>query len=177
MMTTERLIIGTRQESNMDNNGVRDDPALVEALISSYSILSLLHHRGLVDSQFNRDDVAAALTKLEPFAKAPQSASPGLRKAELSTKGQAVHSVRLNKLRITAVLELDPVLYPPGDEDAQRWLIEDILIGDIGRLTLHSNEIGGELGYLHVEHVATVGEEYDSDDLRALSDETEAESA
>jgi hypothetical protein len=56
----------------MDNNGVRDDPALVEALISSYSILSLLHHRGLVDSQFNRDDVAAALTKLEPFAKAAE---------------------------------------------------------------------------------------------------------
>jgi hypothetical protein len=53
----------------MDEGTTRDDPALVEALISSYSILSLLHHRGLVNSQFNRDDVAAALIKLEPFAK------------------------------------------------------------------------------------------------------------
>ena len=29
-----------------DDNGVRNDPALMEALISAYSILSLLHHRG-----------------------------------------------------------------------------------------------------------------------------------
>jgi hypothetical protein len=58
-----------------DDNPPRDDPALVEALIASYSILSLLHHRGLVDSEWNRTDVAAALNKLEPFAKrAEQSA-------------------------------------------------------------------------------------------------------
>jgi hypothetical protein len=57
----------------MDNEPVvRDDPALVEALISSYSILSLLHHRGLVDSELNRSDVASALRKLEPFAKAAE---------------------------------------------------------------------------------------------------------
>lgn len=54
------------------DEATRDDPALVEALISSYSILSLLHHRGLVDSELNRADVAAALTKLHPFAKAAE---------------------------------------------------------------------------------------------------------
>lgn len=56
----------------MDHDTQRDDPALIEALISSYSILSLLHHRGLVDSDLNRADVAAALSKLEPFAKAAE---------------------------------------------------------------------------------------------------------
>lgn len=50
----------------------RDDPTLVEALLSAYSILSLLHHRGLVDSEFNRDDVKEALEKIEPFAKAAE---------------------------------------------------------------------------------------------------------
>lgn len=54
------------------DEATRDDPALVEALISSYSILSLLHYRGLVDSELNRADVAAALTKLGPFAKAAE---------------------------------------------------------------------------------------------------------
>lgn len=53
-------------------DGQRGDPALVDALISGYSILSLLHHRGLVDSEWNRSDVAAALSKLEPFAKAAE---------------------------------------------------------------------------------------------------------
>lgn len=57
----------------------RDDSALVDALISSYSILSLLHHRGLVNSQFNRDDVAAALRKLEPFALAAERITRGQR--------------------------------------------------------------------------------------------------
>lgn len=56
------------------------------------------------------------------------------------------------KLWITAVLELDVGLYPPDDADAQRWLVEDILLGD--GLILHSNEIGDELGRLHVEHVS-----------------------
>ena len=57
----------------MGNEGERrDDPALVEALIASYAILSLLHHRGLVDSEFNRADVESALAKLEPFAKAAE---------------------------------------------------------------------------------------------------------
>ena len=55
-----------------DDNGVRNDPALMEALISAYSILSLLHHRGLVDSQFNREDVAKALGKIAPFALAAE---------------------------------------------------------------------------------------------------------
>jgi hypothetical protein len=67
-----RLIAALSERRTMDEGMTRDDPALVEALISSYSILSLLHHRGLVDSQFNRDDVAAALNKLEPFAKAAE---------------------------------------------------------------------------------------------------------
>jgi len=53
-------------------NEQRDDPALLEALVSSYSILSLLHHRGLKDSPMNREDVAAALGKLEPFALAAE---------------------------------------------------------------------------------------------------------
>lgn len=52
---------------------IRNDPALVEALIASYSILSLLHHRGLIDSTFNREDVKSAMDKLEPFAKAAVS--------------------------------------------------------------------------------------------------------
>ena len=55
-----------------DDNGVRNDPALMDALISAYSILSLLHHRGLVDSQFNREDVADALGKIAPFALAAE---------------------------------------------------------------------------------------------------------
>lgn len=50
----------------------RDDPALLEALVSSYSILSLLHHRGLVDSPMNRQDIATARDKLRPFAKAAE---------------------------------------------------------------------------------------------------------
>jgi hypothetical protein len=58
------------------------------------------------------------------------------------------------KLRITAVLTLDATLYPPDDEDAQDWLLNDILLGDdLGRLILHSNEIGDELGTLHIETV------------------------
>jgi hypothetical protein len=56
----------------MDDDHVRDDPALLEALVSSYSILSLLHHRGLRDSPMNREDVATALDKLAPFAKAAE---------------------------------------------------------------------------------------------------------
>lgn len=48
----------------------RDDPALLEALISAYSILSLLHYRGLVDSEWNREDVEKALNKIQPFADA-----------------------------------------------------------------------------------------------------------
>ena len=38
------------------------------AIISAYSILSLLHYRGLVDSDFNREDVKTGLEKLQPFA-------------------------------------------------------------------------------------------------------------
>ncbi|MCV7004607.1 hypothetical protein [Mycobacterium gordonae] len=56
----------------MSDDAQRDDPALLEALVSSYSILSLLHHRGLVDSTMNREDVAKALDKLHPFAKAAE---------------------------------------------------------------------------------------------------------
>lgn len=71
----------------------RDDPALVDALISSYSILSLLHHRGATVDQptkrtwrgrlirpiahgklagLDRTDVEEAMRKLEPFAKAAE---------------------------------------------------------------------------------------------------------
>lgn len=57
------------------------------------------------------------------------------------------------KLRITATLELDARMYPPDDEDSQNWLVNDILLGDIGRLILLSNEIGDELGVLHIEQV------------------------
>lgn len=39
-----------------------------EALISAYSILSLLHYRGLVDSERNRQDVEKAMDKIRPFA-------------------------------------------------------------------------------------------------------------
>ena len=40
-----------------------------EAIVSAYSILSLLHHRGLVDSPNNRADVESAMNKLEPFSR------------------------------------------------------------------------------------------------------------
>lgn len=40
---------------------------LREAMTAADSILSLLHHRGLVDSQDNREDVAAALLKVRRF--------------------------------------------------------------------------------------------------------------
>jgi hypothetical protein len=46
-----------------------DDPELRQALIASYSILSLLHYRGIVDSEMNRADIKGALYKLHPFAK------------------------------------------------------------------------------------------------------------
>ena len=65
----------------MPDETQRDDPALLDALVSSYSILSLLRHRGLVDSQWNREDVAAALEKLEPFAKAAEQRIIANRKA------------------------------------------------------------------------------------------------
>lgn len=62
------------------------------------------------------------------------------------------------KLRITAVLELNAAMYPPDDEDAQHWLIQDILLGNcVGdRLILHSNEVGDELGTLEVEQVEQI---------------------
>lgn len=42
---------------------------LDDALISTYSILSLLHYRGLIDSDLNREDVKKALDALQPFVK------------------------------------------------------------------------------------------------------------
>ena len=45
------------------------DTGLDEALISAFAILSLLHHRGLIDSERNRGDVALALAQIEPFAR------------------------------------------------------------------------------------------------------------
>jgi hypothetical protein len=42
---------------------------LDDALISAYSILSLLHYRGLIDSDLNREDVKKALNALRPFTK------------------------------------------------------------------------------------------------------------
>jgi hypothetical protein len=45
------------------------NPERDEAIVSAYSILSLLHHRGLVDSKPNREDVEAAMNKLQPFSK------------------------------------------------------------------------------------------------------------
>lgn len=43
-------------------------PSLDDALISAFSILSLLKHRGLVDSELNREDVGKALDKIRPYA-------------------------------------------------------------------------------------------------------------
>lgn len=40
-----------------------DDEAL-KSLKSAESILALLHYRGIVDSEFNREDVAKALTEV-----------------------------------------------------------------------------------------------------------------
>jgi hypothetical protein len=75
----------------MDEPRTRDDPALVEALISSYSILSLLHHRGACVDQpskrtwrhgwirptasgklagLDRIQVEEALDQIRPFAEA-----------------------------------------------------------------------------------------------------------
>jgi hypothetical protein len=51
---------------------VKTGEPLDEALVSAYSILSLLHHRGLVDSEFNRQDVVKALDKIRPFATAAE---------------------------------------------------------------------------------------------------------
>jgi hypothetical protein len=42
---------------------------LDDALISAYSILSLLHYRGLIDSDLNREYVKKALNALRPFTK------------------------------------------------------------------------------------------------------------
>jgi hypothetical protein len=44
------------------------NPEFDEAIIACRSILGLLHYRGIVDSLNNRDDVAAALKKIEPFS-------------------------------------------------------------------------------------------------------------
>jgi hypothetical protein len=66
----------------------------------------------------------------------------------------------VQRLRITAVVELDAACYPPDDDACQDWLINDILLGDsLGRLILHSNEIGDSLGIVHVETVAVISEE------------------
>lgn len=45
---------------------------LDEALVAAYSILSLLHHRGLINSDWNRNDVQTAMEKLAPHAKAAE---------------------------------------------------------------------------------------------------------
>lgn len=44
------------------------NPERDEAIVSAYSILSLLHHRGLIDSPMNRADVESAMNKLRPFS-------------------------------------------------------------------------------------------------------------
>lgn len=44
------------------------DPSLDEAVIACRSILSLLHYRGLVDTEQNRADVENALTLIHPFS-------------------------------------------------------------------------------------------------------------
>jgi hypothetical protein len=46
--------------------------AMDDAVVSAYSILALLHHRGLVDSENNRRDVKMALDKLYPFCRASE---------------------------------------------------------------------------------------------------------
>lgn len=45
------------------------NPERDEAIVAAYSILSLLHHRGLVDSPNNRADVEAAMNQLHPFSR------------------------------------------------------------------------------------------------------------
>jgi hypothetical protein len=57
----------------------------------------------------------------------------------------------IQKLTIVATLELDAAFYPPDDEQAQTWLVQDILMGEV--LILHSNEIGDEVGRVRIESV------------------------
>lgn len=45
-----------------------EDPKRDEAIIACRSILGLLHHRGLVDSDRNREDVAKALDLIKPYS-------------------------------------------------------------------------------------------------------------
>lgn len=44
------------------------NPERDEAIVHAYSILSLLHRRGLIDSPMNRADVETAMEKLRPFS-------------------------------------------------------------------------------------------------------------
>ena len=59
--------------------------------------------------------------------------------------------------RITATLHLDVGSYPPDDEQCQDWLVNDILLGDLDRLTVISAEIGDEVGRLVIERVEGPG--------------------
>lgn len=43
-----------------------------DTVIDVYSILSLLHYRGLVDNVNNREDVERVMKKVQPFARAAE---------------------------------------------------------------------------------------------------------
>lgn len=44
-------------------------PEVYDALVACDAVLSLLHHRGIVDSEYNREDIAAALKKVQRFTR------------------------------------------------------------------------------------------------------------
>jgi hypothetical protein len=63
--------------------------------------------------------------------------------------------VSTRQIAIVAVVDLDANAYPPDDEQAERWLINDILKGAVpGSLSLHSDEIGDVIGTVTVRAVS-----------------------
>lgn len=64
---------------------------------------------------------------------------------------------RKAKLRMLIELEYDPQTMHSGDADkeSKRWFMENVLLNktEEGRLILHSNELGDELGTVNVLEV------------------------
>ena len=61
------------------------------------------------------------------------------------------------KIKILAELEYDASIMQGNDKIAREWFFHHVLKGD--DLTLHSNEIGDEIGTLHVTKILNDGEE------------------
>lgn len=63
----------------------------------------------------------------------------------------------MSKIRMLVELEYDAETAHSGDKDkaAKQWFMDQVLLNktEAGRLILHSNEIGDELGTLHVLEV------------------------